>query len=69
MTKWGRNALYSLRGDKSIIIKEAGKGAGVVVWERGGYLAEPKKQLDERKFIKNVEKMLKGHFKKLLNKW
>ena len=69
MTKWGRNAPYSLRGDKSIIIKEAGKGAGVVVWESGGYLAEAKKQLDERKFIKNVEEMLKGQFKKLLNKW
>ena len=68
MRKWGRNALYSLRGNKSIIIKEAGKGSSVVVWERGDYLAEAKKQLDERKFIKNVEEMLKDHFKKLLIK-
>ena len=34
LTKGERNALYSLRDDTSIIIKEVDKGSGVVVWDR-----------------------------------
>ena len=37
-----RNALYSLRDDTSIIIKEADKESGVVAWDRGDYLVETK---------------------------
>ena len=33
LTKDERNAMYSLKNDKSIIIKGAGKGAAVIVWE------------------------------------
>ena len=34
LTTGERNALYSLIDDTSIIIKEADKGSGVVVWDR-----------------------------------
>ena len=34
LTKGERNALYLLRDDPSIIIKEADKGSAVVVWDR-----------------------------------
>ena len=33
LTKEERHALYSLRDDTSIIIKEAVKGSGIVVWD------------------------------------
>ena len=33
-----RNALYFLRDDTSIIIKESNKRSAVVVWEREDYL-------------------------------
>ena len=36
LTTGERNALYPLRDDTSIIIKEADKGSGVVVWDREG---------------------------------
>ena len=38
----------SLRDNTSIIIKEADKGSRVVLWDREDYLAEAKKQPDER---------------------
>ena len=41
LTRGERNALYSLRDDTSI--KEAYKGSGAVVWNRGDYLEEAKK--------------------------
>ena len=37
-TKGERNALYFLRDDASIVIKEADKGSAVVVWDREDYL-------------------------------
>ena len=37
--------LNSLRDDTFIVIKEADKGSGVVVWDRDDYLKEAKKQL------------------------
>ena len=40
LTKGERNALYLLRDDPSIIIKEADKGSAVVVWDREDYLRE-----------------------------
>ena len=48
MTKGERNARYSLRDNTSIIIKEDDKGSGAVVWDRDYYLAEAKKQLDDK---------------------
>ena len=40
LTKEERQAIYSLRDDTSIIIKEADKGSGIVVWDREDCLAE-----------------------------
>ena len=48
LTKEERKALYSLRDDTSIVIKEADKGSAVVVWDREDYLAEAEKQLDDK---------------------
>ena len=41
-------AIYSLRDDTSIIIKEADKGSGIVVWDRKEYLAEARTQLKDK---------------------
>ena len=48
LTKEERLALNSLRDDTSIIIKEADKGSGVVVWDRKDYLKEAEKQLGDK---------------------
>ena len=48
LTKEERLALSSLRNDTSIIIKEADKGSGVVVWDRKDYLKEAEKQLGDK---------------------
>ena len=47
LTKDERNAMYSLKDDKSIIIKGADKGAAVIVWDREDYLKEASKQLED----------------------
>ena len=41
-----RQALYDLKSDKTIVIKEADKGSAVVVWDREDYCAEAYRQLD-----------------------
>ena len=33
-------ASKNLKSDQSIVIKEADKGSGVVVWDRGDYIRE-----------------------------
>ena len=48
LTKEERLALNSMRDDTTIIIKEADKGSGVVVWDRMGYLKEAEKQLGNK---------------------
>ena len=67
MTKAERNALYCLRDDASIIIKEAGKGSGVVVWDREYYLAEAKNNLI-RKFNEELSEDVEGPFDKVIKK-
>ena len=54
LTKEERNAIYSLRDDNTIIIKEADKGSGIVVWDWKDYLAEAKKQLDDKEVYQEV---------------
>ena len=76
LTKGERNALYSLRDDTSIIIKEADKGSGVVTWDREDYLAEAKKQLDDKEVYQELrgdvesplEKIIKKAIRKLRNR-
>ena len=43
-----------MRDDSTIIIKGAGKGSVVVVWDREGYLKEAYKQLEDRKVYEEV---------------
>ena len=62
-----RNALYSLRDDASVIIEEADKGSGVVVWDREYYLAEAKNNLI-RKFNEELSEDVEGPFDKVIKK-
>ena len=48
LTKEERLTLNSLRDNTSIIIKQADKGSGVVVWDRKNYLKEAEKQLGDK---------------------
>ena len=56
VTKEERNAINSLRNDASIIIKEADKGSGIVIWDREDYLKEAESQLGDE----NVYEKLHG---------
>ena len=38
-------AINSLRSDRTIVVKEADKGSGVVVWDREDYITEAGSQL------------------------
>ena len=51
-----RNAIYLLRYDASIKIKEVEKGSAVVVWYREDYLRESNSQLKDN----DVYRKLKG---------
>ena len=55
LTKGGRNALYLLHDDPSIIIKEADKGSAVVVWDRDDYLREANSQLSDKDVYREVK--------------
>ena len=75
VTKEERNAINSLRNDASIIIKEADKGSGIVIWDREDYLKEAESQLGDTNvyeklqgdsvspLIKVVKSALSRHFK------
>ena len=40
--------MYSLKDDKSMIIKGADKGAAVIVWDSEDYIREASKQLEDK---------------------
>ena len=48
-------SLKQLKSDRNIVIKEADKGSAVVVWDRGDYISEANRQLDDRKVYEEVE--------------
>ena len=54
LTKEEREALYSLKDDRSIIIKGADKGSAVVVWDREDYLKEAYRQLDDKEVYEQI---------------
>ena len=54
LTKDERNAMYSLKDDKSIIIKGADKGSAVIVWDREDYIKEATKQLEDKEVYMEV---------------
>ena len=55
LTKEEQEALYSLKGDRSIIIKGADKGSVIVVWNREDYLKEAYRQLDDNEVYEQVQ--------------
>ena len=67
LTKGERNDLHSLKDDTSIIIKEADKGSGAAVWDREDYLAETKKQLDDKDVYQELRDV-KGPLEKITKK-
>ena len=54
MSKLQWQAIRSLAGDRSIVIKKAEKGSCVVVWDKLYYLMEEEKQLKDRKLHQEV---------------
>ena len=54
LTRKERQALKNLRDDTSIVIKEADKGSGVVVWDREDYLKEASSQLEDKEVYEEV---------------
>ena len=47
--------MRSLQNDRSVIIKPAGKGSAVVVWDRQDYLKEAERQLSDSSIYKEVK--------------
>ena len=43
LTREERQAMYNLKNDQSIVIKEADKGSAVVIWDKKDYLMEAEK--------------------------
>ena len=66
LTKGERQAIYSLRDDTSIIIKEADKGSGIVVWDREDYLAEARTQLKDKDVYQELKGNIVGPLEKII---
>ena len=47
LTREEISALNGLKSDRTIVIKEADKGSGVVVWDREDYIREAEDQLGD----------------------
>ena len=54
LTKGERNAMCSLKDDKTVIIKCGDKGVGVIVLERKDYLEEANTQLKDKEVYVEV---------------
>ena len=65
LTKEKRHTLYSLRDDTSIIIKDADKGSGILVWDREDYLAEARTQLKDKDIYQELKRNTEGPFRKV----
>ena len=50
-----RVSLNNLKCDRDIVMKEADKGSVVVVWDRGDYISEANRQLDDKQVYEEVE--------------
>ena len=66
LTKEERQAIYSLRDDTSIIIKEADKGSGIVVWDREDYLTEARTQLKDKDVYQELKGNIVGPLEKII---
>ena len=54
LTKDERNAMYSLKDDKSIIIKGTDKCPAVIVWDREDYIKAASKELEDKEVYLEV---------------
>ena len=66
LAKEERHALYSLRDNTSIIIKEADKGSGIVVWDREDYLTEARIQLKDKDVYQELKGNIEGPIEKII---
>ena len=48
-------AINSLRSDRTIVVKEADKGSGVVVWDREDYITEAESQLGDSEVYSRLD--------------
>ena len=69
MTKGERDAIYSLKNDNSIIIKEADKGSSVVVWDRDDYFREAKDQLNDKSGYEELTGDVEGPLEKIIKRF
>ena len=49
------DAINSLKSDRTIVVKEADKGSGVVVWDRDNYILEAESQLSESEVYRKLD--------------
>ena len=54
LTREERQAMYNLKNDQSIAIKEAYKGSAVVIWDKKDYLMKAEKQLSCKESYEEV---------------
>ena len=66
LAKGERDAVYSLKNDNSIIIKEADKASAVVVWDREDYIEEAKTQLNDQNIYKELTGNVEGPLEKII---
>ena len=66
LIKEERQATYSVRDDTSIIIKEADKGSGIVVWDREDYLAEARTQRKDKDVYQKLKGNIMGPLEKII---
>ena len=48
-------AINSIRSDRTIVVKEADKGSGVVVWDREDYITEAESQLGDSEVYSRLD--------------
>ena len=62
-----RAALRNLKADRSIVIKEADKGSGVVVWDREDYILEAINQLGDSNVYIKLDSNPSEHLQKVID--
>ena len=65
-TKEERQAIYYLRDDTSIIIKEADKGSAIVVQDKEDYLTETRTQLKYKDAYQELKGNIVGRLEKII---
>ena len=68
LTKEELLALNSLKSDRTIVIKEADKGSGVVVWDREDYVKEAESQLGDAAVYSKLDNDPSDHLHCVVNR-